>query len=246
MGTSTFCSVLSAVVKLNGFEVVTSSFVLLGENEALVDGLVGSVIGFLLVALGRFVVLRVTTVDLTVEVLFVGLAVVVVVDEGIVIDVELIFSSDSTENVVTSMSSADKVVGSTFTMKSVGVGRGRGAFVVPTKEIVVNTAGVVETLDDVEILEGDDDGWVGFLVEIVVAFLRVEIVVLRFTVTIVDATGFLVVFITVDVVFFDGFDEVTGRLVGLTVLNPSDETDVRLNACETGFLVELVTGFLVL
>lgn len=77
-------------------------------------------------------------------------------------------------------------------------------------------------------------------------FLREEIVVLRFTVTIVDAAGFLVVFITVDVVVFDGFNVVTGRLVGLTVLDPSDETDVRLSACETGFLVELETGFLVL
>lgn len=79
--------------------------------------------------LGRFVVLRVTTVDLTVEVLFVGLA---VVNAGFSFAVELNFSSDSTENVVTSMSSADKVVGSTFTMKSVGVGLGRGAFVVST------------------------------------------------------------------------------------------------------------------
>lgn len=245
MGISTFCSVLSAVVKLNGFDVVSSSFVI-GENEALVDGLVGSVIGLLLVALavlGRVVVLRVTTVDLTVEALFVGLP---VVNEGFVRAVVLFFSSDSTENVVTNMSSADKVVGSTFTIKSVGVGRGRGAFVVSTKEIVVNTAGVVDTLGNVEILEGDDDGWVGFLVVLVVAFLREEIVVLRFTVKIVDATGFLVVFITVDVVFFDGFNVVTGRLVGLTVLDISDETDVRLSACKTGFLVELVTGFLVL
>lgn len=111
--------------------------------------------------------------------------------------------------------------------------------------MVVNIAGVVDTLGDVEILEGDD-AWVGFLVEIVVEFLREEIVVLRFTVTIVDAAGFLVVFITVDVVVFDGFNVVTGRLVGLTVLDPSDETDVRLSACETGFLVELETGFLVL
>lgn len=79
-----------------------------------------------------------------------------------------------------------------------------------------------------------------------VEFLREEIVVLRFTVTFVDATGFLVVFITVDVVFFDGLIVVTGRLVGLAVLDPSDETDVRLNASRTGFLVELVTGFLVL
>lgn len=124
---------------------------MIGENKALVDGLVGSVIGLLLVALvvlGRFVVLRVTTVDLTVEVLFVGLA---VISEGFVFVVELIFSSDSTENVVTSKSSADIVVGSTLTMKSVGVGLGRGAFVVSTKEIVVNTAGV----DEVDILEGD-------------------------------------------------------------------------------------------
>lgn len=84
----------------------------------------------------------------------------------------------------------------------------------------------------------------------IVAFLLDEIVVLRFTVTFVGATGFLVAFITVDVAFFDGFNAVTGgRLEGLPVLNPSDETDVLLNACgETGFLVELVgrvAGFLV-
>lgn len=84
----------------------------------------------MLVELGRFVALRVTSVVLAVvEVLFVvGLA--VVVNAGFELSVEL--GSDSTENVVTSISSADKVVGSTFTMKSVGVGLGRGAFVVST------------------------------------------------------------------------------------------------------------------
>lgn len=78
-----------------------------------------------------------------------------------------------------------------------------------------------------EILDGDV---VGFLV-VIVAFLREEIVVLRFTVTFVGATGFLVVFITVDdVTFFDGFNVATGLLVGLTELDPLfDETDVRLN-----------------
>lgn len=84
---------------------------------------------------------------------------------------------------------------------------------------------------------------VDFLVVVVVAFLRVVIVVLLFTVTFVDVTGFLVVFITVDVAFFDGFVVVTGLLVGLT----SSAADVRLNACvETGFLVLVDTGFFVL
>lgn len=60
----------------------------------------------------------------------------------------------------------------------------------------------------------------------VVAFLRDEIVVLRFTVTIVGATGFLVVFITGDVAFFVGLSVVTGLLVGF-----ADAADVRLFAC---------------
>lgn len=127
VGISTFCSVLSVVVEFNGLEVV-SSFVI-GEDEALVDVLVCSVIGFLLDVtgvVGRLVVLRVMTVDLTVEVLIVGLA---VLGDGFGL---VVFSTDSTENVVTSISSADKVVGSTFTIKSVGVGFGRGAFVVST------------------------------------------------------------------------------------------------------------------
>lgn len=223
----TFCFsvVLSVEVKSNGFEVV-SSFVI-GEDEALVDVLVDSVIGFLLVVtveFGRFVALRVTVVDLTVEVLVVGL--LEVVYEGFVVALRLTLSSesDSTENVVTSISSDERVVGSTLTIKSVGVGLGRGAFVVSTKEIVVKTAGVVEMRDDVEgILVVDV---VGFLV-VIVAFLREEVVGLRFTVTFVGATGFLVVFITVDVVFFVGFNVVTGLLVGFTEL--FDETDVRLN-----------------
>lgn len=143
-------------------------------------------------------------------------------------------SPDATENVVTSTSSSESVVGSTFTMSPVGVGRGRGAFVVSTKDIVVSITGVV-----------DDGRWVvGFL--LVVAFLRDVIVVLRFTVTFAGATGFLDdVFITVDVELFVGFCVATGRLVGFTVVSPPDATDVRLNACdETGFLVELV-GFFV-
>lgn len=90
---------------------------------------------------------------------------------------------------------------------------------------------------------------VGCLVVIVVPFLRDAIVVLRFTVKFVAVTGFLVVFITVDVSVFDGFGVVTGRLDGFTVVFLSDVTDVRLNACVgTGFLVEFdgFVGFLVL
>lgn len=74
----------------------------------------------------------------------------------------------------------------------------------------------------------------------IVEFLRDEIVVLRFTVKIVDGTGFLVDFITVAVAFFDGFNVVTGLLVAFVAPvdddNATVETDVRLNACaETGF-----------
>lgn len=98
-------------------------------------------------------------------------------------------------------------------------------------------------LAEVEILDG-----VGFLV-VIVEFLRDEVVVLGFTVTLVVATGFLVVFITVDVAFFDGLSVVTGRLAGLPVLAVSDGTDVRLSAgVRTGFLVEsvgLTEGFFV-
>lgn len=92
---------------------------MIGEDEALVDVLVCSVIGFLfdvmIGVVGRLVVLRV--VNLT------------VLSEGFGL---VVFSTDSTENVVTSISSADNVEGSTFTIKSVGVGFGRGAFVVST------------------------------------------------------------------------------------------------------------------
>lgn len=85
---------------------------------------------------------------------------------------------------------------------------------------------------------------IGFLVVIVVAFLRDVIVVLRFTVTFVDATGFLVVFITVAVAFFDGLIVVAGRRV---LGRDSAATDVRLNACDgTGFLVVVDAGFFVL
>lgn len=240
VGISSFCVVVvrSVVVKLSGLDdadcvVVTASSFVIGEDEVVVDVLVvDSVIGFLLdnvdvVLLGRFVVLRVTTVDLTVEVFIIGLLVV----DGFILAVVLVFfSSESTEKVVTSISSAEIVVGSTLTMRLVGVGLGRGAFVVPTNETVVSTE---------ETVEGDDVVGMGFLV--VVEFLREEIVVLRFTVTFAGGTGFRVVFITVDVAFFDGFNVVvvgTGLLVAFTVL---DATDVRLSGCcVTGFLVEFV------
>jgi hypothetical protein len=79
---------------------------------------------------------------------------------------------------------------------------------------------------------------IGFLV--VVAFLRDEIVVLRFTVRTVEATGFRVVFITVEVAFFDGFSVVVaGRRVAVAA------AVVRLSAGASGFLVVLATGFFV-
>lgn len=229
MEISIFCA---AVVKFIGLEVV-SSFVFSVDKV-----LVGSVLGFSLDVVtagifGHFVLSRVTNVVLTVELLIVGLLVETL---GFVVVDELVLSVESTENVVTNISSADNVVGSTFTMKSVGVGFGRGAFVVSTYEIVVKIAGVVEVYG------------IGFLV-VLVTFLREEIVVLRFTVTLVDATGFLVVFITVDVSIFDGFTVVDGLLDGFNELELSeDETDVRLNNCEeTGVLVVgFVAGFFVL
>lgn len=59
----------------------------------------------------------------------------------------------------------------------------------------------------------------GRLVVEEVEFLLDESVVLRFTVTFVDATGFLVVFITVDVAFFVGLTVVvSGLFVTFTVL----------------------------
>lgn len=126
-----FSTIRSVVVEFNGL-AVASSFKIV-EDDATADVLVGSVIGFLLlvVVLGRVVGLRVTNGDLTVvKALTVGLGVVV---DGFMLIGELVLSStDSTENVVTSMSSAESVVGSTFTIKSVGVGLGRGAFVVST------------------------------------------------------------------------------------------------------------------
>lgn len=118
----------TAVVKFNGLEVV-SSF------EYRVDKvLVGSVLGFSLdvvaaAVFGRFVFSRVTKVDLTVELLIGGLLVDTLC---FVVVAALVLSVESTENVVTNISSADNVVGSTLTMKSVGVGFGRGAFVVST------------------------------------------------------------------------------------------------------------------
>lgn len=61
----------------------------------------------------------------------------------------------------------------------------------------------------------------GRLVVEEVEFFLDESVVLRFTVTFVDATGFLVVFITVDVAFFVGLTVlVSGLFVTFTVLPP--------------------------
>lgn len=120
VGISVFCAVVvrSVVVNLSGSVVVTASSFVICDDEADVCVLVvDSVIGFLLdnvdaVVFGRFVVLRVTTVDLTVEVFTIGFFVV----EGFMLVVEVGFSSESTEKVVTSISSAEIVVGSTFTM----------------------------------------------------------------------------------------------------------------------------------
>lgn len=126
VGISIFCAIVvrSVVVKLSGLEeagwdVVTASSFMIVENEVVVDVVVDdSVMGFLfdnvaVVLLGLFVPLRVTNVDLTVEVFTIGFAVVA----GFMLTVELglvFFSSDSTENVVTSISSADRVVASTL------------------------------------------------------------------------------------------------------------------------------------
>lgn len=216
--------------------------------------IVGFVVGcsvtgllFATVVDGLFVVLRATVVDLTVVVLvlllvFVGSSVVAA---GVVfmLCVELVFSSDSTENVVTSRSSAETVVGSTLTIKLDFVGLGRVGFVDSTNEIVVSTAGVV-VVDDallVGILVVVVAVAIGFLV--VVAFLRDVIVVLRFTVrTVDDATGFLVIFITVEVAFF-GFCVVAAGLcvvaAGLRVATVVRE--FRL----AGVLVVLAVGFFV-
>jgi hypothetical protein len=184
------------------------------------------------VAWGRLVVFRVTTVDLIVD-----------VDVGF--DVVLDFSVAVDSLVI--IFSADKVVESTLTICSAGVGRGRGAFDDVIGRFVV-TCDVVCFDDDAAV----DECCVvvvvifvvvmiGLLVVVNVEFLLDGIVVLRFTVTFVDATGFLVVFITVDVAFFDGFtvvDVVIGLLVNFTVLLDvfvvvdgvvsvdSDETDV--------------------
>lgn len=128
-------STMRSVVEFNGLSVVSSFMIV-----APVDVLVGSVIDFSLVVVivvtivvGRLVGLRVTNGDLTVvEALIVGLGVVVISDGFMLIGKLVLSSTDSTENVVISMSSAESVVGSTFTIKSVGVGLGRGAFVVST------------------------------------------------------------------------------------------------------------------
>ena len=129
-------------------------------------------------------------------------------------------------------------MGSTLTTELVGFGRGLGAFVVSTYEIVVNKC---PSVGFNEVTGG------GFLV--VVEFLRDVNVVRRFTATVVT-TGFLVPavvvfvggnFITV-VEFLGGFDagDPVGRLVGLTdVVEIVDTSDVRF---KTGFLVPIV-GF---
>lgn len=76
----------------------------------------------------------------------------------------------------------------------------------------------------------------GFRVVLNVEFLR-ETVVRRFTAIVVLATGFLVVFITVVVAFFDGLMVVPGRLVERTVDDSVSVTDGLLG---TGFLVTTV------
>lgn len=175
---------------------------------------------------GLLVGRRVTNVDLTVEVFIIEDAVVGDGGKAVV----LLSSAETTEKLVvnaaassSSSTTGEIVEGSTLIIALVGFGFGRGAFVVSTNEIVVNCSANVVVVLIVDGLVG------GFLVEAtVVAFLRDESVVRRFT-AIVVATGFLVVevvFITVVVAFFDGFC-VAGRLEG-----DSGETDVR-----TGFLV---------
>lgn len=106
----------------------------------------------------------------------------------------------------------------------VGLGRGLGAFVVSTYDIVVNSCPSV-TLVDV----------VGGGFRVVVEFLLDVNVVRLFTATVVT-TGFRVVvtgtFTTVAVEFFGGFeDDPIGRLVGLFV---DGESDVRF---KTGLFV---------
>lgn len=93
-----------------------------------------------------------------------------------------------------------------------------------------------------------DDEVIGFLV-VSVEFLRDEIVVLRFTVRFVDATGFLVVFITVDVAFFDGFKVVTGLRVIFVVAGTTVGVRLLGGCVVAGFLVRFVgfvPGFFVL
>lgn len=207
-------------------EVDVSSLIVAASADDLIVVEV-SVTGLLLlvdddkVAWGRLVVFRVTTVDLIVGVVVLDFSVV----ESIVCVVTIIFS-------------ADKVDESTLTMCSAGVGRGRGAFDVAGRFVVIFCD--VDDEVDVAVLDECCVVVIGLLVVVNVEFLLDGIVVLRFTVTFVDATGFLVVFITVDVAFFDGFTVVVviGLLVNFTVLLDifvdvdgvvavdSDETDV--------------------
>lgn len=183
---------------------------------------------------------RVTNVDLTVEVFIIDSVVSGKSDDE---DddgkaVVLFFSplAEITEKLVVNAESSfldvEAIVDeSTLIISLVGFGLGRGARVVSTYEIVVNCSA-----DGVFVVVIVGCLVAGFLVD--VAFLRDEIVVRRFTAIVVVPTGFLVdevVFITVDVAFFDGFGVAVGRLEGLTVIvDDSVETDVRL---ETGFLV---------
>lgn len=225
---------LDSVVKFNLLDVTTSSFSLI----VVVDGCcvlaanVDSVIGRLLcvdacveaadvcVVIGRRV-----TVDLTVEVV-IG----IVVASGLG-ELELVLCSETTEKeVVNADSSSAMVDGSTFTIALVGLGLGRGAFVDCTNEMVVNCGSVVDGLGtDVD----------GFRVEVSVEFLR-EIVVRRFTAIVVLATGFLVVFITVVVAFFDGLAVVPGRLDGRADVSGDDSVETDGGLLGTGFLVTTV------
>lgn len=225
------------VVKFNLLDVTTSSRSLIVVDDGCVlVAYVDSVIGLLLsveacvegcveaadvcVVIGR----RVTNVDLTVEVLN---GAVVVASSGLaLVELELVLSSaDTTEKVVVNAeSSSASVVDSTLTIAPVGFGLGRGVFVVCTNEMVVNCGSAVDGFAAVVD---------GFRFGVSVEFLR-EIVVRRFTAIVVLATGFLVVFITVVVAFFEGLLVVAGRLVGRTdVSGDSVETDGRLG---TGFL----------
>jgi hypothetical protein len=256
-----FCAVVVVitVIVLSGFWLIIGDFVVAAADAAVFvvvvigvldeDNGVDSVMGllfdrvdiFVVVAetltAGLFVGRRVTNVFLTVDVLIcIGVANVGLCVEGFALSLS---SADITENVVVnSSSSVASVDKSTLIIVLVGLGRGLGAFVVSTNEIVVNIAGFVDDAKSVLDVNGS-----GFLVE----FLLAGTVGRRFTVVAnVDwlLTGFLVVvFITVDVVaFFDGFGAI-GRRDGFIVVNiVSLETDVRF-VVETGFLELPLVGF---